>query len=163
MTRREPPSLQDPLTLPAGPCWELEERAVDSTTFLRALPSTFPEATDAYFEGSSIEADILQIFEHHASASPYLPEPQTIWSTGTITRFRCRFTSSLFEALAAASEHHAEPELFDHIFLYADRQVLLEWPDAFANCMWIAPSIAEPRVRAFAAALGLSYKYASHG
>jgi hypothetical protein len=163
MTRRQPPSLQDPLTLPAGPCWELEERAVDSTTFLRALPSAFPEATDAYFEGSSIDADIVKIFEHHANVGPYLPEPQTIWTTGTIKRFRCRFTPSLCEALAAASEHHAEPELFDHIFLYADRQVLLEWPDAFANYMWVASLVSEPRVRAFAVELGLSYKYASHG
>ena len=163
MTRREPPQLQIPLTLPVGPCWELEERAVDSTTFLRALPLAFPEATDAYFEGSSIDADVVQIFELHANAGPYLPEPQTIWSTGTIKRFRCRFTPSLFEALTAASGHHAEPELFDHIFLYADRQVLLEWPDAFTNCMWIAPSFAEPRVNAFAAKLGLKYKYASHG
>jgi hypothetical protein len=146
-----------------GQCWELEERTVDSTTFLRALPSTFPEATDAYFEGSSIDADVVQVLEHHANAGPYLPEAHTIWSTGTITRFGCRFTSSLFETLAVASEHHAEPELFDHIFLYADRQVLLEWPDAFANRMWIAPTVAEPRVRAFAAKLGLSYKHASHG
>lgn len=163
MMRRESPPLQIPLTLPLGPCWELEERAVDSATFLRELPVTFPEATDAYFEGSSIAADIAQIFKSHSNAGPYLPEPQTIWSTGTITRFRCRFTSSLCEALAAASEHHAEMELFDHIFLCADRQVLLEWPDAFANSMWIAPAVAESRVSAFAAKLSLRYKHAVTG
>jgi len=130
---------------------------------LRALPSAFPEATDAYFEGSSIAAYIVRMFEHHANAGPYLPEPHTIWSTGTIARFRCSFTTSLFEALAAASQHHAETELFDHIFLYADRQVLLEWPDAFANSMWVAAAVAEPRISAFAAKLGLGYKYAGHG
>jgi hypothetical protein len=146
-----------------GPCWELKERAVDSTTFLRALASTFPEATTAYFEGSSIDEDIVRIFEQHAETGPYLPEAQTLWSTGTITRFRCRLTPSLCEALASASEQHAEPELFDHVFLYAERQALLEWPDAFANCMWIAPSVAEPRVKAFATMLGLSYRYAGHG
>jgi hypothetical protein len=163
MTRRNPRSLKIPLTLPLGPCWELEERAVDSTTFLRTLFSAFPEATNAYFEGSSIAGDIMGIFERHVDAGPYLPEPQTIWSTGTITRFRCRFSPSLCEALASASQHHAEPELFDHVFLYADRQALLEWPDAFANCMWIAPFVAEPRISAFANKLGLNYKYVANG
>jgi hypothetical protein len=151
------------LRLPLGPCWELSKGSVDSTTFLRALPSTFPEATDAYFEGSSIAADVLKIFENHAGVGPYLPEPQTIWSTGTNTRLRCRFTSALCDALAAASQHHAEMELFDHIFLYADRQVLLEWPDAFSNCMWVAPSIDESRVVGFASRCGLRYKRAGHG
>ncbi len=155
--------MQIPLSLPVGPCWELEERAVDRTTFLRALPSAFPEATIAFLEGSSIAADVVQVFEEHADAGPYLPKPQTLWSTGTIRRFRCRLTSSFCEALAGASQRHAEPELFDHIFLYADTQVLLEWPDAFANCMWIALSVSEARVSAFASKLGLSYRYASHG
>lgn len=136
---------------------------MDSTVFLRALPSTFPEATDAYFECSGIAEDVVQIFERHTHPGPYLPEPQTIWSTGTIKRFHCRFTAALCEALVIASEHHAETELFDHVFLYADRQVLLEWPDAFANCIWLAPSIDEPRVRDFAATCGLGYKHAGAG
>lgn len=107
--------------------------------------------------------DIVQIFEQHADAGPYLPQPQTLWSTGSILRFRCLFTPSLCEALASASRHHAEPELFDHLFLYAGRVPLLEWPDAFSNCMWIASSIPEARISAFAAGLGLRYKYANHG
>lgn len=158
-----PRLVQIPLSLPLGPCWELEEHSVDSTTFLRALSSAFPEATAAFFEGSSIAPDIVQIFEQHADAGPYLPEPQTLWSTGSILRFRCLFTPSLCEALASASLHHAEPELFDHLFLYAERVPLLEWPDAFSNCMWIASSIPEARISAFAASLGLRYKYANHG
>ena len=136
---------------------------MDSTVFLRALPSTFPEATDAYFECSGIADDVVQIFQRHTHPGLYLPEPQTIWSTGTIKRFHCRFTAALCEALVIASEHRAETELFDHVFLYADRQVLLEWPDAFANCIWLAPSIDEPRVRDFAATCGLRYKLAGAG
>ena len=127
--------------------------------FLQALPSAFPETTAVFLEGSSIAADIVQIFEQHIDAGSYLPEPQTLWSRVRSSGSVCRFTSSLFEALASASQHHAEPELFDHIFLYADRQAVLEWPDAFANCMWIGHSVSETRVSAFATKLGLSYKY----
>ena len=156
-------SRAPPLALPPGPCWELQEGKVDSRVFLRALPSAFPEATDAYFEGSSIATDVAWIFERHAYVGPYLPQPQTIWSTGRNMRLRCRFTASLCEALAVASEHHAEVELFDHMFLYADRQVLLEWPDSFSNCIWLSPTLDEQRVRAFAKQCGLGYKHWSPG
>ena len=154
--------MQIPLTLPLGPCWELEERRVDSTTFLQLLAPTFPEATTAFFEGSSIAPNIVTIFERHADPGPYLPKPQTIWSTGVILRFRCNFTPAICEALASASLHHAEPELFDHLFLYAEQVPLLEWPDAFSNCMWIASSIPESRIGAFAAGLDVKYKHSSY-
>jgi hypothetical protein len=127
--------MQIPLSLRLGPCWELEEGSVDSTTFLQALPSAFPEATTAFFEGSSTASDSVDIFLQHGDSGPYLPQPQTLWSTGSILRFRCLFTPSLCEALASASLH----------------------------CTWIASSIAEARVSAFAAILGLRYKYANHG
>ena len=152
-----------PLSLPLGPCWELEERPVDSTVFLRALPSAFPNATTLFVEGSSIESDIADIYKRHASTSPYLPKSQTLWSTATIRRFTCMFSRALCESLAEASLHHAEPELFDHIFLYTGQEVLLEWPDAFANCIWVSKLIPEARLSEFASALGLPYKHARHG
>jgi hypothetical protein len=154
--------MKIPLTLPLGPCWELEDRRVDSTTFLQLLAHTFPEATTAFFEGSSIAPSIITIFERHTDPGPYLPKPQTLWSTGVIRQFRCSFTPAICEALASASRYHAEPELFDHLFLYAEHVPLLEWPDAFSNCMWIALSIPESRINAFAASLGLKYKQVSH-
>ena len=161
MSPRVSSSVRIPLSLVADSCWELEGR-VDSTAFLQALPSAFPEATSAFFEGSSIAPDIVRIFEVHVDEGLYAPVPQTLWATDSILRFRCKFDRSLCVALADASLHNAEPELFDHIFIYADALALLEWPDAFANCMWIASSMPESRVVAFAAKLGLTYKYAVH-
>ena len=146
-TPRQAPFL---LSLALGPCWEITERTGDSAAFLRLLASTFPEATAAFFEGSSIGPDVVGIFERHADSGRYLPQPQTLWSIGNILRFRCLFTPALCEALAGASLRHAEPELFDHLFLYAEGVPLLEWPDALSNCMWIASSISELRVRPFA-------------
>jgi hypothetical protein len=155
--------MQIPLSLPLGPCWEIENRRIDSTTFLQTLAAGFPEATTAFFEGSSIAPDIVKAFERHTDPGPYLPKPQTIWSTGRIRQFRCRFTPRLCEELAGGSLHHAEPELFDHLFLYAEHMPLLEWPDAFSNCMWIAASIPEARINVFAANLGVKYNYANNG
>jgi len=154
--------MQPSLTLPLGPCWELEDRRVDSTTFLQLLAPMFPEATTVFFEGSSIAPNIVTILERHTDPGPYLPKAQTLWSTGAILRFRCNFTPAICEALASASLHHAEPELFDHLFLYAEHVPLMEWPDAFSNCMWIASSIPESRIDAFAAGLGVKYKRSSY-
>jgi len=151
--------MQIPLSLPQGPCWELENGRIDSTTFLQVIAPTFPEATTAFFEGSSIAPNVVKIFEQHTNSGPYLPKPQTIWSTGHIQQFRCRFTVELCEDLAGASQNHAEPELFDHLFLYAQLVPLLEWPDSFSNCMWIAASVSETRIRAFADQLGIHYQY----
>lgn len=151
-------TVEVPLSLPFGPCWELQEQFVDSTTFLHALPAAFPGATHLFVEGTSIEADVVAIYSRHYDSSKYMPKAQTLWSTGTITQFSCAFSDALCNALAEASQFHAEPELFDHIFIYAGQDVLMEWPDAFHNTMWISKLVPEERVSSFAAALGLQYK-----
>jgi hypothetical protein len=101
----------------------------------------------------------VQILEQYVDFGPYLPKAQTLWSTGRIRQFRCRFTAELCQALVRASLHHAEPELFDHLFLYVLHMPLLEWPDAFSNCMWIAASVSATRIDAFAGKLGMRFKY----
>lgn len=160
-----------PLSLPLGPCWELEERRVDSTVFLESLAAVFPEASHAFFEGTWIASDVIEIFHRFESRGPYLPQPQ-VWGAVSasfrgiridrISQFRCLFSGALCDALAGASLRHAEPELFEHFFLYADDQPILEWPDAFANCIWIASSIPEERIGWFAGRLGLKYELVNY-
>lgn len=155
-----------------GPCWELEERPVDSEKFFRLLATSFPEATTAYFEGTSVASDVANVFRSHVEAGPYVPNPETIWSFSLSSSgvgvnadqfFRCRFTPALCDDLARAAANHAEFELCDHLSLYAGEKPLLEWPDAFGNCIWIASSVSEERIAAFAAALGLGYQQVNYG
>jgi len=61
VTPRSPPPVQIPLSLPWDPAGNL--RNVQSTARPSASASSaFPEATAAFFEGSSIAPDIVQIF-----------------------------------------------------------------------------------------------------
>jgi hypothetical protein len=157
MGNRPKPPVDIPLVLPVQGCWELEEGSVDSVLFFRTITHTFPEATTAYFEGTSIEADVVALFQRLSELGKYLPKPQTIWPASS--QFRCRFNTTLCSELVALANRHAEPELFDHFFLYSDDEPILEWPDAFHNCIWISYAISQQRVAQFANALGLSYRH----
>ena len=59
--------------------------------------------------------------------------------------------------------HHADLELFGHLFLYALHMPLLEWRDAFLNCIWIAALVSATRITAFAGKLGMSFMYIELG
>lgn len=141
--------------------WTIGPGDVDSSRFFRLLHIHFPDASTLYAEGTSIEPDVQALFKAYAEDGAYLPGAQTIWPESV--KFRCRFETELCEKLTRMAEHHAEPELLDHIFLYAGSEVLFEWPDAFSNEMLLPSSFAEERVAKFALSLGLPYVLRKYG
>ena len=147
-----------PLTLPLASCWEIEQGRVDSSVFFAVLPKVFHEVTSAFFEGTSIASEVEELFLRFAASEPYLPEGQTVWPMSK--KFHCRATLEFWTAVSQLAQRHAEPELCDHLFLYAEKQVILEWPDAFANTMWLSPLIEETRVAAFSKHLELRFRRA---
>jgi hypothetical protein len=64
-----------------------------------------------------------------------------------------RVLTGLMELAAS----HAEPELLDHLFVYAGTEPLMEYPDAFCrkSPMFVSRQVAEERIRQFALDLGL--------
>jgi hypothetical protein len=149
--------MKIPLVLPVEGCWEVAKGRIASVAFFDALAEAFPEATTAYVEGTSIEPDVATAFGRLSEAGAYLPKSQTIWPRSR--QFRCCFNPAFCSELSALAAVHAEPELFDHFFLYAGDRPILEWPDAFANCIWISSSVAEDRVASLARHFGLPYRY----
>lgn len=141
--------------------WVIAEGNVDSTTFFRALPRHFPEATTLYVEGTSIIPDAEALYRSHGQDGPYLPPSHTLWPAST--KMRCAFSAQLCEGLAALSLNAAEPELADHISLYAGDLPILEWPDAFANAMVLSAALPEERVRGFANEFALTYEREDDG
>ena len=83
------------------------------------------------------------------------PRRQTLWPRSNV--YRLRFDDPTLWALGDLSRRHAEPELFDHLFVYEGSKALLEYPDAFGqDCpALISADADEQRVRDFAAVLGL--------
>lgn len=134
--------------------WECRGRP-DSALFLASLGEVFAAATTLYVEGTSIAPDVRNRLTAASEPGPYLPARQTLWPRSE--RLRCRFDATLLGELAQLAEHQAEPELCDHLFVYAGDLPLLEYPDAFlrGSTVYVASSVAEDTLRAWAESLQL--------
>ena len=144
-----------PLQLWNRPHWELKGDPHAGPFFAR-LRAAFPAATHLFIEGAGIARDVDQFLRSAAQPGDYLPARQTIWPRPKQYRLAC--TDQNLDALAALAERHAEPELMDHLFVYAGPAALLEYPDAFGgrSCpLCVSADADEQAVRNFAAVLGL--------
>jgi len=137
------------LELPFSAHWELRGTP-DSAGFLRSLPEGFPTATTMFVEATAMARDVEDLLTAAVGPGPYLPARQTIWPRSL--RLRTRFDASLLLELSRLAENHAEPELFDHLLLYADTQPLLEYPDAFlrGSAIYVAPTVDEQQLQVWA-------------
>jgi hypothetical protein len=137
------------LQLPFSAHWELSGTP-DSAVFLRSLPAGFPSATTMFIEATSMARDVENLLTTAVEPGPYLPARQTIWPRSL--KLRVRFDESLLLELSRLAENHAEPEMFDHLMLYADSLPLLEYPDAFlrGSFIHVAPTVVEERLRSWA-------------
>lgn len=141
--------------------WKIDEGHVDSAEFFGALFDLCPEATTFYAEGCAMAEDVIECNLRHAQPGNYLPGANTIWPASK--KFRCHFDSELLGDLFALSNSLAEPELLDHLFIYAGSEPLLQWNDAFGNAMLLSNSLPEERTAAFSNRLHLPYAKASYG
>jgi hypothetical protein len=122
--------------------------------FFRALHLLLPEATHIFLEGSpnsEIEALLLEALDEVGYAAPV----GTIWSwPQKDRRFSVRASPLLFERLADAASHLAEPEVCTHVHLYRDREALLQWFDACADPLLVSRALDRDRVEQFARVAG---------
>ena len=146
--------IKVPLRLWDRAHWELRGRP-DSVHFFRILRTAFPGATTLFVEGTCIADDVRAFYSSACESGPHLPARQTIWPRPT--QFRLPMDDQTLRALMELAASHAEPEVFDHIFVYVGSDPLLEYPDAFApnSPIFISGDLPEPRVRWFAQELRL--------
>ena len=141
--------IRIPLALVSTAHWELTGEP-DPAVFLLGLGKVFATAATLFVEGNSIAPDVEQLLRNCAEPGEYLPERQTLWPRST--KLRVRFDVVVLADLAALAEHHAVPEICDHLFLYDDRAPLLEYPDAFfkGSVIYVSSSVSEDEVRRWA-------------
>ena len=137
--------------------WDLDEGITDHTAFLNALPQMLPEATHLEVEGSAIAPQVRALYRANRDGSRPLGPRQTIFSFRGSERFRCAVSPQFFSELVRLTAGRAHREVADHLSVYANQRVLLEWHDAFANALLLAPDLPEYRVREMARRFGIQY------
>jgi hypothetical protein len=125
----------------------------DAAAWLRALPSLFPTGAFVYFEGK-MESIFKVWLETHAIPAPLKIAHGTIWPKPDCYHVPLEPGLMAEAADLVEREEVAQPSFHAHV--HDGKQVLLEWHDAFEqDPMYVATSVAQERVEAFALALGV--------
>jgi hypothetical protein len=122
--------------------------------FFRHLAALLPNATTLYAEGTSIAPGIDALLSSHAELTAYQAPRGTNWPRA-IT-MRVRLSAAVLADLADLAGEHAEPEICDHLHIYADNEPLLHWFDAFEGPFLLSKSVPLVRIERFMKRLNLS-------
>jgi hypothetical protein len=149
-------AIRIPLTLWNQPHWELLG-AREAGSFFESIGEL--GGTDLFLEGTSQPPGVREVLARLALPGPYLPERQTIWPRPQQWRLPTR--AEVLRELADLAASHAEPEVADHVFVYAGETVLVEWPDAFApdSPILVSHAVAEEVVRDLASRLNAAARW----
>ncbi len=150
-----------------APYWELSGR-VDPEIVVRNLHRLLPEGSGLVVEGTSATRDIQDFLgskQPPACPSVRLETQRALVFDGQrpiwrkAKAFHLPVTEENLQQLADLMQHHALPEVFDHLKAYKDKRMLLAWYDADPKePLCVDLSIEEERVKAFCQLLGCQYK-----
>ena len=134
------------ISLRKGPCWEVS-RIRDSSAFFRALSDLIPSNSILFIEGTSTSKDIQRYLEARK------PDKITKVSLGTVwprpNCFHMLATPENLEGLAKLADSYAAPEVADHIHVYTNGEIILEWHDAFSDPVCISKVVPEDKIKNF--------------
>lgn len=137
------------------PHWRVVGVKVFSPSF-RELPSLVPKGSVLYIENTRFDRDVNEFLVPRAVEAPRgLVRAGTIWPKPKF--FHVPITQPDMQGLAELSERHAEPEVADHMVVYRESTILLEWYDAGFDPIFLSKEIDEKKVKVFCAQGGAKY------
>ena len=144
-------------TLDRSLYWTAKGDNIDSTVFFRTLEEIFPDGSILQLEGTP-SPDVKEYLCARLTDDTLKISKGTIWPHPEC--FRISIMKENMNGLAELSKSHAEPEFCDHLVIYRDNEVLMEWHDAFLHKseMDISGSLPAETVKEFCDALNTSYK-----
>lgn len=149
--RRREPSL----SLELSNVWEIDAPA-DVAAFVRALPQLLPAQSGLVLENTAFAKEVSAVLEQYC----LVDHPRL--AKGTIfPRSRQFYVAlSVCGALAEATQHHAMPEVCDHLHAFSPDRVLLEWWDASCGDQWhLSGTFSKQAVESFCGPLGCNYAW----
>lgn len=126
---------------------------ISADDVFRALPDFVPAGSFLRLEGTSMAEDVRNLLVENSTQTVLDRRPDTIWPRPKV--FHVTASDEVLGALAEMCDHHAWPEMCDHLFVYKDDRVLLSWPDfPDDETLWVSELIDEAAVERFFGALG---------
>jgi hypothetical protein len=149
-----PPEEMEGLHL-TGPSWEVPGKHLDHSAFLRSLPVLVGTDAVLFLEGGAHPSDIKQFLKSHCVDGPKIARG-TIWPRAEIFHVPAR--ADVLQDLADLADHCASPELCNHLHVYRQDVVLLEWHDAFADPFFVSKKVPLQNLQSFCETLSLTYQ-----
>jgi hypothetical protein len=134
-----------------GPHWRVAPFR-DMDVFLLALREILPEGAALGLADGHPSRELRKFLETNAVACPTGAVPDAFPSGRWLPADR-----TTIAALAEMARRHAEPEVAEHVGVFAGAGMLLEWYDLPDDPISVAPDVPEERVAAFARSGGVSY------
>ena len=126
----------------------------DPYALLRAIDEAMPKDAILYVEGNSIVREIKDFLTSRQAGTPREIERGTTWPKPKT--FHMLLEGTNLAELRALAEHHAAPEICDHLVVYRGDQVLLAAYDAGDNVVDVTKSLSQETVECLCEALGLA-------
>jgi hypothetical protein len=124
----------------------------DLYELLRAVDETMPKTAILYLEGASIAPDVRAFLESRQAAGPHEVAHGTVYPTPM--SFHLPLSDQNLVELRGLADHHAEPEICDHLAVYQAGELLLTAYDAGYGEVIVAKSLPHDTIQALRLALG---------
>jgi hypothetical protein len=138
-----------------GPKWMISHPK-DHPSFLRALPTLFPDSAVLYLENVHPAEDLERFLEAHAAENPRLIPSGELFQR---PEGDCvPISRANMDELARLLEELGDRDIAQHLHVYSGEVVLLMWYDARwpDGPIFVSKDVPEVRLDAFCKELGVS-------
>jgi hypothetical protein len=115
-----------------------------------------PEGCFLVLEGGSHPPALQDLLGRNAVTPQAKIARGTVWPRATV--FHIPATAGILGRLAEVSQHCAAPELCDHLHVYDQEGVVLQWYDAFSDPVYVSKRVPVERLEVFCRNLSTSFK-----
>lgn len=151
-----PPEEMAGLELRFNGCWAITAPRWDAELAFAALPKFAGKDATLYLEGGSHSDEVTTFVDAHSIPSVEQIARGTIWPRQQVYHFPA--TPDIFDELSRLADHHALPEICDHLVIYRPSLVLVDWYDVFDREAYVSSTIPEEVIREFAEIVGGAYR-----
>ena len=140
------------------PKWEVSN-CNDLYKFLRTVVDIIPDGSTFCFDGICPDYDDIKVFlEERKATEPSEEMKEKYHWQDKYCRYILFDKKNAYD-LAEIMEHHAKPELADHIHIYKENIILLQWHHIIDDPLYIDIVIDEIKIKKFCEKMSLEYKY----